>query len=65
MANITKQSSQNKQSARTLKATERLQIFNKLTLKKTSVPGIKARRSVYKQKANQHTLGGQDQHNPA
>lgn len=61
MANIIQQSSQDKQSAQTLKATEGLQIFNKLTLKKTSVPGIKAQRSVYKQKANQHTLWGQNQ----
>lgn len=61
MPNTIKQSSQNNQSARTLKATMGLQIFNKLTLKKTSVPGMKARRSVYKTKANQHTLGGQNQ----
>lgn len=62
MANTIKQSSQDKQSTQTLKATESLQIFNKLTLKNTSVPGFKARRSVYQQKANRHTLEGQDQH---
>lgn len=50
MANTIKQSSQNKPPARPLKATAGPQIFNKLTLKKTSVPGVKARRSVYKQR---------------
>lgn len=50
MASILKQSSQNKQSTWTLKTTEGLQIFNKLTVKKTSVPGIKAQKSVYKQR---------------
>lgn len=51
MANTIKQSfPQKTQSARMLKATTGLQIFNKLTLNKTSVHGIKARRSVYKQR---------------
>lgn len=50
MASIIKQSFQNKQSTRTLKPQKGLKIFNKLTLKKTSVPGIKAQKSVYKQR---------------
>lgn len=46
--------------------TEGLQIFNKLTLKKTSVPSIKALKSVYKQRQT-NTFEGHNQHsqNPA
>lgn len=66
MANIIKLSSQDKQSAQTLKATAGLQIFNKLTLKKTSVPGVKAQRSVYKQRqTNAHLEDRTNSQNPA